>query len=502
MEKIEWEDIQGLVRSGYSELEYSACVLWRFLPSGMVAAKAWLNALSNKLTRAGGRKANDHEHKLADMALAGPDLNKRKSVEASAINLALTAAGLSKLGLSEPERRRFSRECLEGMAPEQTDADSYPRRCNLLGDIGESSPQNWHWGGWGENRCIDGLLLLYAATAEGLDSLVATETRAMDGIAQPIAADVPAFRGRLYCDRKEHFGFRDGISQPVIDGTPKAKRLKKSNPKEARLSVVKPGEFVIGYLNERRKRISSCPRDSLADAATQPRELLRNGTYLVFRQLEQDVKAFDAFVSGAARAVHGEVSAATKDWVAARFIGRWPSGEPLIPPGDGRKGGDSQRNDFLYQVEDEMGLACPLGAHIRRANPRDMIGPDADTALRLGKMHRLIRRGRPYGDRLAPATNGGNDQQEQPRGMLFICLNADIAGQFEHVQHNWLNNPHFAGLYAGSDPLSHLRFGNSAMTIQHRPTNLQVQCAKPFVRVMGGAYFFLPGIEALRSLAR
>jgi Dyp-type peroxidase family len=502
MEKIEWEDIQGLVRSGYSELEYSTCVLWRFLPCRIVAAKAWLRDLSNRLTRAVGRQAKHHEHEPADVALCGPDLSDGKSFEATAINLALTATGLCKLGLSEQERRRFSREFLEGMAPERTDADPNPRRCNLLGDVGESSPQNWHWGGWGENRHIDGLLLLYAARPEGLDALVAAETRLMDGAAQPIAANAPQFRGRLYCDRKEHFGFRDGISQPIIDGTPKARRLKKSNPKEARLSVVKPGEFVIGYPNERGKRISSCARDPLADPATQPRELLRNGTYLVFRQLEQDVKAFDAFVSDAGRAVHGDASGATKDWVAARLIGRWPSGEPLIPPSAGPKGGDSQRNDFLYQVEDKMGLACPLGAHIRRANPRDMIGPDADTALRLGKMHRLIRRGRPYGDRPTLAADGRNDQQEQPRGMLFICLNADIAGQFEHIQHTWLNNPHFAGLCVGSDPLSHFRFGIGAMTIQHRPANLQLECANPFVTVRGGAYFFLPGIEALRLLAR
>ena len=338
------------------------------------------------------------------------------------------------------------------------------------------------------------MLLLYARTPECLNALVEAERRAMQDAAEPIMATSGqgslGFRGHFNADNKEHFGFRDGISQPVISGTPKAKKLKKSNPKEARLAVVQPGEFVLGYLNERKRRVCLPPKQARSAKPTEPRELLRNGTYLVFRQLEQDVKAFDDFVSHAAEHLSGEVSPSTKAWVAARLLGRWPSGEPLVPPGAGRHADASQRNDFLYQLEDKMGLVCPVGAHIRRANPRDTIGPDPDTALRLSKMHRIIRRGRPYRD--APAADGREAQKKEPRGMLFICLNADIAGQFEHIQHTWLNNPHFAGLYAGCDALSHLQVGRGGMTIQRRPVNLQLEYGKPFVRVRGGAYFFLP----------
>ncbi len=84
--------------------------------------------------------------------------------------------------------------------------------------------------------------------------------------------------------------------------------------------------------------------------------------------------------------------------------------------------------------------------------------------------------------------------------MLFIALNADIAGQFEMIQHSWLNNPRFEGLYSGTDPISHFAQGGS-ITIQSRPTNLHVERPAPFVRVRGGAYFFLPGIQALRDIA-
>jgi Dyp-type peroxidase family len=502
MEKIEWEDIQGLVRSGYGRLEYAAYVLWRFRTGEPAAAKLWLRDLSQRLThgRSGDALLEREETEAAEHASKG----ERDSRPDTAINLALSESGLKLLGLSDAERSRFSLEFVEGMAPKPTEGGACPRRCNLLGDLGESSPQHWDWGGWGGNRVIDGMLLLYARTRERVDALVEAESRLMQDAAEPImatsgqSASSLGFRGHFNRGKKEHFGFRDGISQPVIDGTPKAKRLKKRHRKEARLALVQPGEFLLGYLNERQRRVCMSPPKRARGAKPEKlRELLRNGTYLVVRQLEQDVEAFHDFVSHAAEQLKGEANPSTKDWVTARLLGRWPNGEPLVPPGADGRADASKRNDFLYQLEDKMGLACPVGAHIRRANPRDIIGPDPDTALRLSKMHRIIRRGRPYRD-----VDGNEAQGKERRGMLFICLNADIAGQFEHIQHVWLNNPHFAGLYTGCDALSHSPIGRGAMTIQHRPVNLQIENGKPFVRVRGGAYFFLPGIAALRLLVQ
>jgi deferrochelatase/peroxidase EfeB len=142
---------------------------------------------------------------------------------------------------------------------------------------------------------------------------------------------------------------------------------------------------------------------------------------------------------------------------------------------------DHVRNDFLYYYKDRFGLACPIGA------------------LRLSKMHRIIRRGRPYERRTADKE--GADGQRTEKGMLFIALNADIAGQFEMIQHSWLNNPHFNGLYSGTDPISHYADQGGDITIQSRPTTLHIKRPAPFVRVRGGAYFFLPGIRALRQIA-
>ncbi|NGX97240.1 MAG: peroxidase [Candidatus Afipia apatlaquensis] len=485
MENVEWDDVQRLVLSGYPKLPFSAYVFWHFVPGEVDAARKWLRLLSGRLTRATGRG------------------------DQQAINLALTAHGLEHLRVSDGVLSSFSLEFLEGMAPKPTPEAQFPRRSNVLGDVGDSSPELWEWGGWKESRDIDGMLLLYAADQTKLRSLIDAEIGAMAGAAAPALrqnGEPLIIEGRVYDDRKEHFGFTDGISQPLIEGSPKAngKRTsdadnnKKLTSDEKRILLVKPGEFVLGYRNERRTSISDVYPER-ADADTEPKDIRRNGTYLVFRQLEQDVPAFNEFVAKTAERIYGRADEPAQEKIASQLVGRTRQGHPLVPidcPPDA-----APRNDFLYYFEDRFGMACPIGAHIRRANPRDTVGPDADTALRLSKMHRIIRRGRPYGERVGSEKEGTTGELAT-RGMAFIALNADIAGQFEMIQHSWLNNTHFGSLYAGTDPLGHFSCAGDVVTIQDRPTNHHVDRPRPFVRVRGGAYFFLPGIEAVRALAR
>jgi Dyp-type peroxidase family len=508
MKRIEWEDVQRIVLSGYKRLPRSAYVLFRFQPehlAGKYDKKQWLAKLTKRLTP------------------ALPDPGDKKQ---PAINLALTASGLRCLGLAEPELNSFSLEFIEGMAPQPASKTQIPRRTNILGDLGASSPACWDWGGWNQSHDVDGLLLLFAADKDSLDKLIDAEQEEL----RPVADDKPlVLKGHLYSDNKEHFGYVDGLSQPKIEGRPK--REKNTAPETSNsyrikaASEVRPGEFLLGYLNERKASITN----------GQPRDVRRNGTYLVFRQLEQDVAAFNAFLSDVAKRI-GE----DEEWVAARLLGRWRNGNPLVPvepagqtasskrpdaktadvkapdgqatnsnefdakaavdakTADDAKAADS-KNRFLYYYEDRSGLKCPIGAHIRRANPRDSLGPDPETALRLSKMHRIIRRGRPYGERWQ-ANAAKADGETAERGMLFIALNADIAGQFEMIQHSWLNNPHFNSLYTGTDPISHFSEDES-ITIQSRPANLQIRRPAPFVKVRGGAYFFLPGIRALCDIA-
>jgi Dyp-type peroxidase family len=503
MKRIEWEDVQRIVLSGYKCLPYSAYVLFRFQPEHLVSKKdkkQWLTKLTDRLTP------------------ALPDPADKKQ---SARNLAMTHSGLRHLGLAEPELNSFSLEFIEGMAPQPASDTQIPRRTNILGDLGASSPACWDWGGWNQRHDVDGLLLLFAAHKDALDKLIDVEEEEL----RPVADGKPlVLKGHFGSDQKEHFGYVDGLSQPKIEGRPQ--KQKKTAPETSNTyrikaaSEVKPGEFLLGYLNERKACITN----------GEHRDVRRNGTYLVFRQLEQDVPAFNAFLSDVAKRT-GE----DEERVAARLLGRWRNGAPLVqmePAGqtasskaldaqathscelhakaaddiktdDTRTEDDASvadpRNNFLYYYEDRSGLMCPIGAHIRRANPRDSLGPDPETALRLSKMHRIIRRGRPYGERWqANALKADGEQPE--RGLLFIALNADIAGQFEMIQHSWLNNPHFNGLYTGTDPISHFS-ADESITIQNRPANLQICRPAPFVKVRGGAYFFLPGIRALKDIA-
>jgi Dyp-type peroxidase family len=496
MEKVEWEDIQGPILSGYPKLPFSAYVLWRFRPQQLQEAKQWLATLAGKVMRAGGDLGQDEFSSVAPGWVTSIKAIKHASPEKlRAVNIALTSRGLRQLGVGPEILKNFSLEFLEGMAP-RPDNEEIPRRTNILGDLDDSSPAQWNWGGWNANSEIDGVLLIFAADETSLQSLLNNEIESMSEAVEPVrlmtqdGQESTALKGRIYADRKEHFGYTDGISQPIIEGSPKSKRDGHSED-EKRIHFVKPGEFVLGYNNERRER---------AIATERIEDLRRNGTYLVLRQLEQDVAAFNDFVTAAAARVQlSDDPAENRKLVAGKLVGRYPSGEPLVPASADCED-NPKRNDFLYYFQDRFGLDCPVGAHIRRASPRDSNkSPDPETALRLSKMHRIIRRGRMYGERFDPAEGAANDKG--PRGILFLCLNSDIAGQFEIIQHSWLNNRHFGDQYVGTDPLGHFAGDDGTITIQRRPINLVLNRPRPFVRVRGGAYFFMPGVAALRAMS-
>ena len=141
-------------------------------------------------------------------------------------------------------------------------------------------------------------------------------------------------------------------------------------------------------------------------------------------------------------------------------------------------------------------MRCPLGAHVRRANPRDSLPPNPGTeeSRQVNRRHRLLRRGRNYGP-------GGTEPSDAPRGLHFLCLNANIARQYEFVQHSWVNDPNFAGMVGVEDPLTGPRAGTTSFIEPAVPVRRRHTGLPQFVQVRGGAYFFLPGIRALRYLS-
>jgi deferrochelatase/peroxidase EfeB len=257
------------------------------------------------------------------------------------------------------------------------------------------------------------------------------------------------------------------------------------------------------------------------------KDLGRNGTYLVMRQLEQDVREFWKFLYK-----HAGGNLAEAGQLGAKMVGRTQAGDPLLPIQDEPIPGTDPRtvkqNQFTYQ-NDPPGARCPFGAHIRRANPRNSDFPERRLSalkkliIMLGfgprgfyddltssvRFHRILRRGREYGSELLPERAlQPAPPDEPPRGIHFICLNASISRQFEFLQNAWIMNTKFSGLTGESDPLLGNReaisgcpvTGNFTMP-SDRGLRRSVSSLPQFVTVRGGAYFFLPSLSALRYFA-
>lgn len=490
---VEYEDIQGLVRFGYRKLTQASFVLLRVRDAA--AARAWLARCP---------VSNSREQSPPPRA---------------ALQVAFSSQGLRALGVNEDVVQGFSREFLAGMSSDES-------RARRLGDLGANSPANWRWGG----QPLDVphvLLLLYALPGE----LEAWQRKVLDECASGF--EVLTCLSTSDMDGVEPFGFTDGISQPTLDW----KRERPAKDEEvldySNLSCL--GEYLLGYPNEYGEYTDRpLLRDEFDPQALLPRaeespdlaDLGRNGSYLVLRQLHQDVGGFWRYLDSVAQG-----DAARREQLAAAMVGRTRDGVPLVGIGTGEviQGERDPLNTFTYG-NDLAGERCPIGAHIRRSNPRNAdlpaggrgwvsrlmrtLGFDAaglaQDHVSSTRFHRLLRRGREYGEGMSiEQALAGEQGGPQGTGLHFISLGANIARQFEFVQGAWLAGTHFANLHNESDPLLGNRLPGADGTPTHHfsmPTEggcpMHVPGIPQFVRVVGGAYFFMPGIRALRYLAK
>jgi Dyp-type peroxidase family len=320
--------------------------------------------------------------------------------------------------------------------------------------------------------------------------------------------------------QQEPFGFHDGVSDPIVQGLP-------GHPTPNQW-VIKTGDFVLGYTDEydvyspspvvRKEEDPDGILPLLPDGQyPQYHDLGCNGTYLVYRKLEQNIPGFWSYMRDQARGKNSS-SAQSGDIIklASQCVGRWPSGAPLALTPDYDDQELWKNNFFTYMPTDPQGFGCPFGSHIRRANPRDSLSIyDApDESFVSTKRHRIARRAVSFGpphafdptDLERGVIPSGVYEETEPRGIHFFAINSDIARQFEFVQDTWINDGGFHSLYNNKCPV--IGDNNpeapdpSHMVIQRDPVRRRLLGLPRFVQMRGGAYFFVPAIKALHFLAK
>jgi Dyp-type peroxidase family len=480
MPLLQVEDIQGIILHGYGGRD-NAWFLMLAIGDDVVAARSWLGRIDLRSSQ------------------------KKPEGSDTCINIAFTCSGLERLGLPCDQRSMLAGEFIDGMT-----ATDHRRRA--LGDHGSSSPDFWRWGGPNTGK-IDILLMLYATDQPAVDALLAQQFQLLTAAGLRVVHQLDS---RTLNGRKEHFGFRDGISQPLVDG---------SGLNGPPGNTVAAGEFLLGYKNAYDQftdrptlKPEADPQNLLPVADDAPkdtplRDLGKNGSYLVFRQLKQDVHSFWKTLAEKSGGMLPGDPVQSCVAMAAKMVGRWPGGAPLVksPAHDDETLKDD--NDFMYFGSgDADGLKCPIGSHLRRSNPRDSLDPNpgSEQSIKVGKRHRIIRRGRVYGPPVVESMETSAiiaaPDDDLDRGLHFICFNTQIGRQFEFIQHTWVNSPKFDGLYEDDDPIAGDRGAGHGMpagtfTVQQEPIRKRVTDLPRFVTTVGGAYFFMPGISAVRYLA-
>ncbi|MFD7994204.1 Dyp-type peroxidase [Streptomyces mexicanus] len=375
------------------------------------------------------------------------------------VAVAFTYQGLKALGVPQESLDSFPQAFREGMAA----------RAELIGDVGENAPDHWEKPfGTGDVHIALSALASNAAQLDQELEQAQVAYQKTPGVRVIWEQDV-----RQLPTGRTTFGFRDGISHPNIEGV----GLPGSNPQEA---PIKAGEFILGYPDE---------TGNLPPMPT-PEVLGRNGTYVAVRKIHTNVAAWRRYLRA------NSSNAEEEALLAAKMVGRWPSGAPLtLTPehDDPELAADPQRvNNFLYRENDDRGLRCPAGAHIRRNNPRDA------TIIGDARMHRIIRRGTTYGP---PLPEGVLEDDGADRGLVGVFIGAHLERQFEFIKSEWVNDGNFIGYPGEQDPVAGHHGGTGSVTIPGKPIRRRLRNLPSFVVTRGGEYCFVPGLRALRWLA-
>jgi Dyp-type peroxidase family len=402
--------------------------------------RAWLSAIREKVQSA---------------AEVGASVEKEKRW----VTVAFTWNGLRALGVDEASLATFPEEFRQGMVS----------RAEMLGDTGSNHPDKWVGGL--ASPSLHAIVILFAADEAERERSVMEHKKFIaqcKDVEVLSALDLQAVPPFIYAH--DHFGYRDRLSQPVIEGTGEV-------PAPGFDAPIKPGEFILGYPDE----------DGPPANLPQPDILSRNGSYMAYRRLQEHVGRFRDFLRQNAK------TSEEQELLAAKLMGRWRSGAPLVlapDKDDPQLAADPKRNNaFNYKEMDPQGYAIPLGSHCRRMNPRDTTANP--------NRRRIIRRGATYGPHLPDEA----PEDGVERGIAAFVICASLIRQFEFFQNVWANWPNFHELGNERDPIIGNQDGTFEFKIPKRPIRKKITGLPAFTTVKGGAYFFLPGIKALQYLS-
>lgn len=510
---VERGEVQTLMFGGLKRHVQSAVMMVQF-PKDQAAAKAWLRDMAPGICF--GHAPDPHQ----------------------VCQIAVSAQGLRSLGLSEAELEEFNFPFVQGMG--------HPERARALGDIGEDAPEQWTWGSTADDRAVDAVMFVYVGDGAKADAGTPAQQKAdakkmetaLKAAIKALASSVQGAGGKLVQTvvttnlstrkgkgkydtvPKEPFGFGDGVSQPRVAGLERG-----IAPVLGEQHLMAAGEFILGYPDNRANRPLSPSLEAARDPSallpalnpdhdrtdyvdltesgiSKRRDIGKNGSYIVVRQIEQKVKAFKDYSARMATELkdhpglpQGLTDEQRQLYLEAKLVGRWQDGTSMVrfpqEPGTGWRGDKPcpPDNDFRLGSDDPTGEACPFGSHVRRSNPRDSLTPGSEEQLSIVNRHRILRRGRFYKD---------GDKE----GLLFVCANADIERQFEFIQQTWSLAAHFHGLKGEVDPILGRGGDQGKMTIPTPAAPIFLNDIPDITKVVGGEYFFLPSKAALRFLAK
>ncbi|MFM8747388.1 MAG: Dyp-type peroxidase [Aestuariivirga sp.] len=389
------------------------------------------------------------------------------------LGIVFTYSGLAALGLPQDSLDSFPDEFKQGMAA----------RANVLHDTGPNAPEHWltPFG----SKDVHVALAIYAKDAPSLEeclSLARTVHEGLPGIEVLYRLNFSELPGG-----RNPFGYRDGLHNPPIEGTAESASQGPTSaaPQAAAVKEVEPplkaGEILLGYEDELGK-VAQTPV---------PEALRLNGSFAAIRMYQANVASFRRFLRDNSNSPEEE------ELLAAKMVGRWRSGAPLVlaPETDNPQlGQDNVANDRFSYSDDERGLLCPAGAHIRRINPRDALKNDIVNV----KLHKFIRRGTNFGH---PLPEGVFEDDGAERGGVFLLIGTDLGRQFEFVQSQWIANGDFVHLGNEQDPMVGNNGPDAQFTIPKKPLRRRINGVPQFVTLRGGEYCFMPGIKALRWIA-